>query len=125
MKSIRYLIASAMLAVSTLALSEAPQERHVATTADLVELCSVNMGNPGFEAAMGFCLGYIDAALDYHTVLTEGPGFESIACPADTVTRDEVRVVFIDWSARNTQLNNERPVTGVMRAAAEKWVCQP
>lgn len=125
MKPIRYALASAVLVVSAQALSGEMQQRHVATTADLVELCSVNIDDPGYEAAMGFCLGYIDAAMDYHAALTEGPRYESIACPQETVTREEVRAVFVDWSTRNTQhFGDERPVTGVMRAAAEKWPCR-
>jgi hypothetical protein len=41
------------------------------------------------------------------------------------VTREEVVVVLLEWSKRNAQhLEVERPVTGVMRAAAEKWPCE-
>lgn len=73
---------------------------------------------------MGFCLGYIDAAIDYHAALTAGLKYDPIACPENTVTREEVVVVLMEWSNRNTQhLNNETPVVGVMRASAEKWPC--
>ena len=124
MKSIQCFIAFVMLAAATQTLAEAPQERHVSTTADLIELCSVSADDPIYEAAMGFCLGYIDAAMDYHAALTEGPKYDAIACPKEAVTRDELRVVLMEWSKRNTQhLKGERPVTGIMRAAADKWPC--
>ena len=122
MKLFRYVITLAALATASQALAATSQKRHVESTADLVELCSVSVGDPLYDAAMGFCLGYIDAAIDYHAALTAGPKYDPIACPENTVTREEVVVVLMEWSNRNTQhLNNETPVVGVMRASAEKW----
>jgi len=73
---------------------------------------------------MGFCLSYVDAAMDYHAALTAGPKYDPIACPETAVTREEVVAVFMEWSKHNTQLlKSERPVTGLMSAAAEKWPC--
>ena len=124
MKLIRYVITLAALATASQALAATSHTRHVETTADLVALCSVSVGDPLYDAAMGFCLGYIDAAIDYHAALTAGPKYDPIACPENTVTREEVVVVLMEWSNRNTQhLNNETPVVGVMRASAEKWPC--
>ena len=124
MKIFRYVITLAALATASQALAATSQTRHVESTADLVELCSVSVGDPLYDAAMGFCLGYIDAAIDYHAALTAGPKYDPIACPENTVTREEVVVVLMEWSNRNTQhLNNETPVVGVMRASAEKWPC--
>jgi hypothetical protein len=124
MKLIRYLIALAALAAATQSAAEVTQGHQVVTTEDLIELCSVSAGDPHYDAAMGFCLGYIDAAMDYHAALTAGPRYDPIACPETTVTREEVVVVLMDWSKDNTQhLNKETPVVGVMRASAEKWPC--
>jgi gamma-glutamyl phosphate reductase len=90
----------------------------------LIELCSVSADDPVYPAAMGFCLGYIDAAMDYHAALTAGPKYDPIACPETAVTREQVVVVLMDWSKRNAQhLNSEAPVVGVMRASAAKWPC--
>jgi len=124
MKLIRYLIALSALLFSTQSVAAAAQQRHVGSTGDLIELCSVSAADPLYEAAMGFCLGYIDAAMDYHAALTAGPKYDPIACPETAVTREEVVVVFMEWSKRNSQyLKGEAPVTGLMRAAAEKWPC--
>jgi hypothetical protein len=118
------MITIAGLAASGEALAVTPQDQHVSSTGDLVELCSASAGDPNYQAAMGFCFGYIDAAMDYHAALTEGPRYDPIACPETAVTREEVVVVLLEWSKRNAQhLEVERPVTGVMRAAAEKWPC--
>jgi len=124
MNSIRYAIAVAAVAASAQTLAGAPQDHQVVTTEDLIELCSVSADDPVYPAAMGFCLGYIDAAMDYHAALTAGPKYGPIACPETTITREEVVVVLTDWSKRNAQhLSSESPVVGVMRASAEKWPC--
>ena len=124
MKLMRYVVSLAALAVSTQTLAGAPQDYQVTTTEDLIELCSVSADDPVYPAAMGFCLGYIDAAMDYHAALTAGPKYDPIACPETAVTREQVVVVLMDWSKRNAQhLNSEAPVVGVMRASAAKWPC--
>jgi hypothetical protein len=124
MKLIRYVIALTALAAATQSSAATPQSRHIETTGDLIELCSVSAGDPLYDAAMGFCLGYIDAAIDYHAALTAGPKYDPIACPETAVTREEVVVVLMEWSKRNTpHLKSEAPVVGVMRASAEKWPC--
>lgn len=124
MKLIRYVISLAALAASTQTLAGAPQDHQVTTTEDLIELCSVSADDPLYNAAMGFCLGYIDAALDYHAALTAGPEQTAITCPDPSVSRKEVVVVVVEWSKSNAQLlKGEAPVTGVMRAVSEKWPC--
>jgi gamma-glutamyl phosphate reductase len=124
MKLMRYVVSLAALAASTQALAAAPQAHDVTTTGDLIELCSVSVDDPLYNAAMGFCLGYIDAALDYHAALTAGPNNAAITCPPTTVSREEVVVVVVEWSKRNAQhLKSEAPAQGVMRAVSEKWPC--
>lgn len=124
MRFMRHTIALAAVVVSTLTLADTPSGRHIKTTGDLVELCSVSGDDPSFAAAMGFCLGYIDATLDYHESLTLGAKYGPIACPHTEVTRKEVVTVFLDWAKHNPQyLKTEAPVQGVMRALFEKWPC--
>lgn len=124
MKLKESVIAMAAFAVASQSLPAAERQRHVETTGDLVELCSVSADDPKYAAAMGFCLGYLDAAMDYHAALTEGPGYRPIVCPEASMTREELKAVFIEWSKRNPQhMTDERPVTGVMRAVVEQWPC--
>jgi len=124
MQLIRTAIALAAIVISTHALAVMPESQDVATTAALIELCNVSADDPAYPAAMGYCLGYIDAALDYHAALTAGPNNDPIICPDSTVTREEVVAVVVEWSRGNAQhLNNEAPVEGVMRALVEKWPC--
>jgi hypothetical protein len=117
MKLIRYVTTLVAVATSTPSLAGAPEDNQVATTGDLIELCSVSVDDPLYNAAMGFCLGYIDAAMDYHAALTAGPKYDPIACPDTKVSREEVVAVVVEWSKRNPQhQNTETPIHGVMRA---------
>ena len=124
MKLIRHVIALAVVVSSIQVLAATPEKHDVTTTGDLIELCGVSADDPLYEAAMGFCLGYIDAAMDYHAALTAGPKYDAIVCPPETVARVEVVAVVMEWSKGNTQhLQSEAPVEGVMRAIVEKWPC--
>lgn len=117
-------MALAAVIASTSALAARPGAKHVATTGELIELCSVSADDPSYAAAMGFCLGYIDAALDYHAALTAGKKFHAIVCPDPEITREEVVAVFLNWSASNPrQVGTGLPVEDVMRALYEKWPC--
>lgn len=94
------------------------------TTRDLVRLCSVAESNDLHGAAMSYCLGFIDAATDYHAVITSGELLDPIACPKGEVTRGEVLAAFLAWAKSNDALlDGERPIHGLMRAATEKWPC--
>ena len=94
------------------------------TTRDLVELCSVVERDDLYAAAMGYCLGFIDAAHDYHQSITSGDLLKPISCPSHQVTRQEVRDVFLMWASSNgALLDTESPIHGLMRAASAKWPC--
>jgi hypothetical protein len=124
MKFTRYVIALAITFTSTQTLAGTSVDYHVPTTGDLITLCSVSADDPLYEAARGFCLGYIDAAMDYHAALTAGPNYKAIVCPQGTVSREEVVTVVLEWSKSNGRhLKSEAPVHGVMRALVEKWPC--
>ncbi len=124
MQLIRYATALAVIVVSSHILAGPPVARQVKTTAELMELCSVSVDDPSYTAAMGFCLGYIDAALDYHAALTSGARFDPIVCPHPAVSREEMVTVFLDWSRANPQhVGTGLPVEDVMRAVYEKWPC--
>lgn len=124
MRFIKKTMAMAAIIISSQALAGTSLDHDVPTTGDLITLCSVSADDPAFEAARGFCLGYIDAAMDYHAALTAGPNYDAIVCPQGTVSREEVVAVVLEWSESNGQhLKSEAPVHGVMRALVEKWPC--
>jgi hypothetical protein len=124
MKFISHTLAMVAIITSTQTLAGTSLDYDVPTMGDLVVLCNVSADDPAFEAARGFCLGYIDAALDYHAALTAGPKYPAIVCPDGSVSREEVVAVVLEWSTTNAEhAKNEAPVHGVMRALVEKWPC--
>mgnify|MGYP001551683342 CR=1 FL=1 len=96
----------------------------VRTTRDLVSLCSATQGSDMYGAAMGYCLGFVDAAHDYHAAITSGDMVKPITCPGHKTTRQEVVDMFLAWAKANDGLlDNESPIQGLMRAASAKWPC--
>lgn len=114
--------ALALGAVSAHAVELADFE--VQTTRDLVSLCSVSSDSDMYGAAMGYCLGFVDAAHDYHAVITSGDLLKPIACPGHETTRQELVDMFLGWARSNDGLlDGESPIQGLMRAASAKWPC--
>lgn len=111
-----------LIAAPSLAVDQSDFE--VKTTRDLVELCSASSESDVYGAAMGYCLGFVDAAHDYHAVVTQGDVLAPVACPGHTTTRREVVDAFLSWAKDNDALlDTESPLNGLMRAAAARWPC--
>ena len=61
----------ALAGLSAPAAALSPEDFKVTRTSELVKLCDVSADDPLYDSARGFCLGYLDAAWDYHQALTE------------------------------------------------------
>ena len=125
MKSLsRTIVFSLLLFVNSYAFSADTAHFTANTTRDLVKLCSTSKNSDLHGAAMGYCLGFVDAATDYHAVITSGDLLKPVACPGSTVTRGEVVDVFLAWARNNDALlDTEDPIHGLMRAVTDKWPC--
>ena len=88
------LIAAAAMLTTGHASALDPKGYQGVHTSYLVEFSSVDKEDPLHHEAMGFCLGYINAALNYHAALTTGTRIDPIACLPSDVTREAV-VVYI------------------------------
>jgi hypothetical protein len=73
MQFIRHAIALLAVVASTHTMVASQDSHVVNTTGDFVALCDVSTDAPLYAASMAFCLGYIDAVMDYHAALTAGP----------------------------------------------------
>jgi hypothetical protein len=125
MKRLLILLTGLSLGYSAAAVAQDSTDFTVKTSRHLVNLCSVTAGQDDYEAAMGYCLGFMDGVHDYHAVLTSDALLKPVACPGHQTTRGEFVSMFLDWAAANPSLlDNESPIQGVMRAAAQKWPCQ-
>ena len=124
MRIVKAAMAALLIALSGQAQALDPRGFDVVNTGHLVQLCSVTAGDPLYNEAMSFCLGYIDAAIDYHRAMTAGDKYAPVACPDAEVSRKELVVVFLDWSKGNAgYMDIESPVNGLFRAASAKWPC--
>ena len=72
MKKLLPILTSIALVYGVPALAVDSADFKAKTTRNLVNLCSVTWGDEQYEAAMGFCLGFLDAAQDYHRTITSG-----------------------------------------------------
>jgi len=124
MKGLFLSIAGALICIPPVTYAADSAEFDAKTTADLVKLCSMPVDAMFYQAGMGYCLGFIDAAHDYHAAITSGDLLKPIACPGPTVTRQQIVDAFLIWAAKNPDLlDNESPINGVMRAIRAKWPC--
>ena len=124
MNGLTRLLGIGLVCAATAAFSAENPNFKVKTTRDLVNLCSEPTGSTFYDAAMGYCIGFIDAAHDYHQAVTAGDLLKPIACPGAKVTRQDMVDMFLAWSkSHGDLLDSESPIHGLMRAASDKWPC--
>lgn len=99
----------------------------VNTTQDLHILCTMPNDAAMRTEAINYCMAYMDGAVDYHDVLTEGDDeIKRLVCYPDTATLELGVITFIEWGESNKgdrKLMEEPPVLGVLRALSAKWPC--
>lgn len=103
--------------------TEIDQAFRLTTTRDLYALCSLQPGQPLYERAVAFCLGYVSGVMNYHAAVAEGPTLRPLVCPDHELARFEVVKQFLDWAPRHPDFMNAPPVEGLARSATAKWPC--
>jgi hypothetical protein len=109
-------LASPVLAVET-------SNFNLATTRDLVALCSCEPDDPLYAEALQFCYGYMAGMAQLHRALVRADDIKPVACPRYEVTREELVRIFLDWARANPDAMDELPADSVKRAAAATWPC--
>jgi Rap1a immunity proteins len=89
----------------------------------LVTACTVPAGATLYDAAEGFCLGYMTGAMQLYRAAAASPNVKNFVCPGRVVTRAEMRDVFLEWAAANPERLNEPAVDSLLRAAVAKFPC--
>jgi Rap1a immunity proteins len=100
---------------------------NLATTQNLLDLCSVTQADPLSREAIHFCVGYIEGAMDYHDAVV-GEEMKPLVCKPKGTTRNDAVLVLVAWGQANrgnAARMNEPPVIGVVRAMEQEWPCQP
>ena len=94
------------------------------TAADLFDICTIDTTHSDFQQAHSFCLGYFTGGQHYHRAATREPSLlPPIACPEQTVTREQAVDVYVVFMRANPQYMQEPPMEAVFRAVSAKWPC--
>jgi hypothetical protein len=93
--------ASAACALASPALAVETSNFNLATTGDLVALCSAQPDEPLYGQALQFCYGYMAGMAQFHRALVQADDIEPQACPQHEVTREALVQVFLDWRVGN------------------------
>lgn len=95
-------------------------------TQDLIELCTVQDGDPLRDAAIGFCHGYGLGAVHYYLAQHAGPDSKPFVClPNPAPSRAEGLQMFLAWARNNPQHMNEPAVESIFRFMKATWPCKP
>ena len=125
MRYFRILLVAVMLGPAGTAFALDTSDFKAKTSRNLVNLCSASPEHEDYQAARGFCLGYLDAVHDYHRVISSGDLVNPVSCPGGPVSRQELSDVFLAWAKANEKmLDTESPIQGVMRASSARWPCR-
>lgn len=96
---------------------------HLRTTLDLYTVCSVQPGQPLYERAVAFCIGFVTGVIQYNAAISKGPELKPLVCPGRELARFEVVKQFLAWAPANPQHMAEPPVDGLARSAVAAWPC--
>ena len=95
------------------------------TTGDLIELCTAPTTDPYQKEAVSFCLGFLVGAYRYHVAEHGGPSGSPLVCPPNPPPpRAEVAKMFLAWTKKHPEYNNEKPVETWFRFLIEKYPCK-
>ena len=100
------------------------QSLKLTTTEDLYNICSVQPGQPLYERAIAFCIGYVTGVIQHQAALAKGPTAKPLICPGRELARFEVVRQFLAWAPDNPKFMNEPPVDGLARSAVTAWPCR-
>src|SRR5215475_6615102 len=100
----------------------------LATTQNLVNLCSVSPSDPRAKEAIQMCEGYMLGAYQYYLATNTGKGdrgdMRLVCMPNPTPSRNEVAAMFVEWAKANPQYMKESPVDSEFRFMSAKWPCK-
>src|SRR5262245_15422631 len=97
----------------------------LATTQNLVNLCSVSPSDPRAKEAIQMCEGYMLGAYQYYLATNSGKNDMRLVCmPNPTPSRNDVAAAFVVWANANPQYMKEAAVDSEFRFMSAKWPCQ-
>lgn len=118
-----WLWAPAAQAAAPLSEETLNQALKLNTTQDLYDVCSAQPGQPLYERAVAFCIGYVTGVIQHQAALTSGGNAKRLICPGRELARFEVVKQFLAWAPEHPEFMAEPPVEGLARSAVAAWPC--
>ena len=124
-KLIRSLVLASFLVPALAGAAVTDEDFVLATTQNLVNLCSVSASDPRAKEAIQMCEGYMLGAYHYYLATNSGKNDMRLVClPNPTPSRNEVAAMFVEWAKANSQYMNEAPIDSEFRFMSSKWPCK-
>jgi hypothetical protein len=127
----RYLIYLATIAIATIVSSGArsapvgQDDFLVATSANLISLCSAVETDPLYTPARNFCEGF--AVGTYRLIATEEAATQSrrklFCIPANGPTRDQAIAGFVQWASGRPKTLASSPTDGLVEYLIAQYPC--
>lgn len=96
----------------------------VATTDDLVSLCSATADSPVGVEAINFCHGYAVGAFQYYQLLEPLSPDHKFICLDPKKSRNEVIAGFVTWAKAHPQFAREVAIETLFRYLGEAFPCR-
>ncbi len=125
MKRLACLFAAAALWSAPAAAEVTAETFEAASVGDVVELCSVPEGAAMNQYAQGFCYGWIAGIEQFYDALVSDPRFnvQPTICTDGEISREEARVMLIDWAGKNPDSMGMPALSGLIVAVRESHPC--
>lgn len=101
-------------------------EFNLASTGDLVDLCSAAPDNGVGSAALNFCEGYVQGAVTVEMLnLAAFPGSKLFCLPSPPPTRSQAMSEFVAWARAEPARLTQAPTDGLFGFLRERYPCPP
>jgi type IV secretory pathway protease TraF len=127
--TVRQTIVAAVLIAAAAGAQAAPVSKddfQLATTGNLVSLCSAQQTDPLYTAAMNFCHGF--AVGTYRAIVAEEAASQSrnkLFCPPQqTMTRDQAIAGFVQWASARPKTLESSPTDGIVEYLSTQYPCK-
>lgn len=95
------------------------------TTADLIALCSDTKDDPMMTAAVNYCHGFaegaVEVALSYEAVTR--PSHEPFCLPSPPPSHTQALAMFVSWANADPQRLNEPAIVGLLSFLTQQYPC--
>jgi Rap1a immunity proteins len=98
----------------------------LASTGDLVDLCSAAPDNGVGSAALNFCEGYVQGAVTVEMLnLAAFSGSKLFCLPSPPPTRSQATAEFVVWARAEPARLTQSPTDGLFGYLRERYPCPP